>query len=470
MKRRDFVRNAAALGTGAGLGLTAGCSDTGGEPQSPVPFVPGKPLPWINWAGNAYCYPRSRRSPASTEQVVEVMKSAKGVIRAVGSGHSFSAVVPTDDTLVSTDLMTGLVSHDAAKMQATLRGGTTLHDMGPLLDAIGQAVPNMPDMDYPTIAGAVANSVHATGTGFGSMSAYVVGMTLVTPGGEVIECSAEESPEVFQAARTSVGALGITTEITLQNIAPFKLTETNRVERIDDVWDSIEARCKQHRHFEFFPIPYSDLCITVTTDIARDGDRNIGEDDPQAVYALRQAFDATTWVPLIGSRLYSKVLQLAMAEEAETVRTGKSWQVFPHVRVVRFREMEYTVAAEDGPACVKEILKTVRDRQLPLSFPFEYRYVDADDIWLSMFEGRAGCSISIHQYGDVDYKTVFAEIEPIFWKYQGRPHWGKLHTLDARRLAALYPRHWQDFQEVRRTLDPDGRMMNAHLKHIFGGA
>ena len=167
MRRRDFVRSTALLGAGATLGTTAGCGDRGDQPQSPVSFVPGKPVPWINWAGNEYCYPRTRHSPATTQQVVEIMKSAKGVIRAVGSGHSFSAVVPTDDTLVSTDLMAGLVSHDDDKMQATLRGGTTLHDMGPLLDAVGQAVPNMPDMDYPTIAGAVANAVHATGSGFG---------------------------------------------------------------------------------------------------------------------------------------------------------------------------------------------------------------------------------------------------------------------------------------------------------------
>jgi FAD/FMN-containing dehydrogenase len=101
-------------------------------------------------------------------------------------------------------------------------------------------------------------------------------------------------------------------------------------------------------------------------------------------------------------------------------------------------------------------------------FPLEYRRVDADDIWLSMFQGRPGATISVHQYGDLDHKAYFAEIEPIFWKYEGRPHWGKLHTLDAARLAALYPKHWKDFQEVRRHLDPQGKMLNAHLKTIFG--
>jgi FAD/FMN-containing dehydrogenase len=115
---------------------------------------------------------------------------------------------------------------------------------------------------------------------------------------------------------------------------------------------------------------------------------------------------------------------------------------------------------------VREILRTIRERNLPVCFPLEYRQTAADDIWLSMFGERAGASISVHQFGDTDYRPYFAEIEPIFWKYEGRPHWGKLHTLDRARLAALYPR-WRDFMEVRRTLDPQGRMLNAHLKTVL---
>ncbi|MFM5924744.1 MAG: D-arabinono-1,4-lactone oxidase [Novosphingobium sp.] len=33
-------------------------------------------------------------------------------------------------------------------------------------------------------------------------------------------------------------------------------------------------------------------------------------------------------------------------------------------------------------------------------------------------------------------------------------------------MAQLYPR-WKDAAEVRRTLDPQGRMLNPYLKGIF---
>ncbi len=461
--RRRFLGTAAA---GAAASLLPGCGPATTDTHPLVSYRSGERLPWINWAANQTCNPAVRAAPASEAELVDILRNARGVVRAVGAGHAFSGVVPTDDTLISTDLLAGLVGHDAARNQATVLAGTRLHDLGPLLASVGQALPNMPDMDYPALGGAIASSVHATGTGFGSMCSYVAGLTLVTPAGEVLECSADQNREVFQAARTSVGALGIVSRVTLQNQPAFDLTEVATIGRTEDVLDAIDELCARNRHFEFFPLLHSRLCIAVATNPARPGDTTAGTDDPQAVNTLRKVFNAVKWLPG-GSGVYDKLVELAMGGEAATTRTGPSYQVLAHVRVVRFREMEYTVPAAAGPACVREILRTVREKNLPVCFPLEYRYVKSDDIWLSMFEGRDGCSISVHQYGDVDYRPYFAEIEPIFWKYEGRPHWGKVHTLDARRLSALYPRHWQDFHEVREAMDPQGRLLNAHLEHIF---
>jgi FAD/FMN-containing dehydrogenase len=141
--------------------------------------------------------------------------------------------------------------------------------------------------------------------------------------------------------------------------------------------------------------------------------------------------------------------------------------VLTHPRTTRFNEMEYTLPAEAGPECLREILRTIRERALPICFPIECRYVREDDVWLSMFYQRPGFSISVHQFADEDFAGYFAAVEPIFWKYGGRPHWGKLHTLDAARFASLYPR-WRDFQQVRRSLDPHDRLVNGHLGTVLG--
>ena len=101
-------------------------------------------------------------------------------------------------------------------------------------------------------------------------------------------------------------------------------------------------------------------------------------------------------------------------------------------------------------------------------FPLEYRYVARDDTWLGMSSGDEDhAAISIHRTATEDYHAYFDAIEPIFRKYGGRPHWGKVHSLGHAELAALYPR-FEDFRALRRRLDPDGRFLNEHLRHLFG--
>ena len=65
-----------------------------------------------------------------------------------------------------------------------------------------------------------------------------------------------------------------------------------------------------------------------------------------------------------------------------------------------------------------------------------------------------------------DYRFMFDLIEPILRRHDGRPHWGKLHSLVARDLAPLYPR-WSEAMKVRRMLDPAGRLLNPYLKRLL---
>lgn len=48
-----------------------------------------------------------------------------------------------------------------------------------------------------------------------------------------------------------------------------------------------------------------------------------------------------------------------------------------------------------------------------------------DDIWLSPAYGRDSAYIAVHMYKGMKYAAYFGEVEKIFLKYEGRPHWGK---------------------------------------------
>ncbi len=72
----------------------------------------------------------------------------------------------------------------------------------------------------------------------------------------------------------------------------------------------------------------------------------------------------------------------------------------------------------------------------------------------------------MHYGADDPYAALFSEIEPIFKRYRGRPHWGKLNSLQASELKALYP-EYTTFDNIRRQLDPHNRFLNPYLQSIF---
>ena len=149
-------------------------------------------------------------------------------------------------------------------------------------------------------------------------------------------------------------------------------------------------------------------------------------------------------------------------------RVDESYKILTNIRNTRFNEMEYAVPLKNGAACLQEILQTISDAAVDVVFPLEYRYVSRDDTMLSMSSGDEDhAAISIHRIASEDYRPYFNLIEPIFWKYGGRPHWGKVHSLGADQLMALYPR-FDEFREIRAQLDPEGRLLNEHLRKIFG--
>ncbi len=463
LSRRALLQAAgAAVLAGAGLGAVGCARDD--EHASSRPRHDGS---WANWSGSQTAHPKTWIIPANEPDLVTEVRRATGTVRVVGAGHSFSPIVATDDTLVSLDDLAGIVEHDPASLQATIWAGTRLHALGDPLWERGQAFVNQGDIDRQSLGGAVGTSTHGTGVTLGSFSSAVRGVRLVTAAGEVIECSPTHDADVFHAACTAMGTLGVVTQLRMQNRAPYALREHVYTAPLADVLRNLERLIAEHRHFEFWAFYLADAVLVKTLDeLAADTTPT----EPPAIpvpidLVLRTASEVAHNVPVLAGTLQ----RLLAALSPDDTRVDRSYRVYPSPRNTRFNEMEYELPLARGPECLQEILTTVAVHDVPTLFPIEYRTVAADDCWLSPFHGRASASISIHQYAQADYRALFAIVEPIFRKYEGRPHWGKLHTLGAADLAELYPQ-WDAFQAVRRRLDPGGKFLNPHLRQCLEAA
>lgn len=464
LDRRQLLKGAGGF---ALLSVLPGCStaSSGAAAQQVVRDAKGRRvLPWSNWSGNQACQPALRWVPKSEAQLQQLLKSSSNKVRCVGAGHSFSALVPTDEALLSLARIRGLQSADKQNQQASFGAGTRLAAMGKPLAEQGLALPNMPDINTQALAGAIATSTHGTGANYGSMSSTVSAMRMVLADGEVLNVSAQENSQLLNAVRHNIGALGVVTEITLQTQDAFNLEEKTWVLPLAEAMQQAEAMRDSIRHFEMYFFPHADYAMMISIEQTDKPVADIfepkasGEDDD----ALRSVVSITKWLPF----LRGPIINSALKDVAMQSRVGRSYEIYGNSRTMRFNEMEYSVPAVDGLACIEEILHTIKRKSIDVIFPIEYRYVQADEVWLSPFYQRDSCSISCHNFHDLDYKTYFSKIEPIFNKYQGRPHWGKLHTLTASQFADKYPR-FEDFLSLRKQLDPKGRFLNAHLESVL---
>jgi FAD/FMN-containing dehydrogenase len=102
-----------------------------------------------------------------------------------------------------------------------------------------------------------------------------------------------------------------------------------------------------------------------------------------------------------------------------------------------------------------------------ISFPVEVRVAAPDDNWLSTAYQRESAYIAVHKYFRDDHLPYFRAVDALLRSYHGRPHWGKIHFLDAVELAARYPR-FADFRALRSRLDPDGLFANPYLDRVLG--
>ena len=147
-------------------------------------------------------------------------------------------------------------------------------------------------------------------------------------------------------------------------------------------------------------------------------------------------------------------------------RVRWSSELFPSARTVRCNEMEYAVPYAKSTDALREVVEMIRKKRINTAFPIEFRTVAADDIWLSPFSGRESGTISVRQYYKVDARPLFESCEAIFRAYEGRPHWGKMHTRATGELSRLYPKY-EEFRALRRRLDPKGKFLNDYLEAMF---
>ncbi len=424
-------------------------------------------MKWQNWSGHVRATPHAHVRPADRDALSTAVSTAKGRIRMVGTGHSFTPLCATEDTLISLDRMAGTVlSCDRDALTARLQAGASLNALSRAMGAQGLAFRNLGDIDVQSLAGATSTGTHGTGTGFPCLSAEMQEISLMLATGEVVTATADQNADLLHAARIALGSLGVIVDATMSVQPSYNLHRRTFTRPLRDTLADAMECWKTHRNFEFFCLPYCDHAFVIThdeTDAAPFGGKR--DSDSNALMQLKQLRDLLGWSKPLRRAILNQVAKREKPEEM----IGTSWEMLANTRNNHFNEMEYHLPVNQGLDALSEVLAVIERERRDVFFPIECRQTAADDAWLSPFQGGPRISVAVHAWHADSVDWFFEHVEPIFRRRGGRPHWGKMHSLGASDLRALYP-DFDRFTALRRELDPQGRFLNAHLAGLWGEA
>jgi FAD-linked oxidoreductase len=444
--------------------MVAGSSSSGASPA---------PTSWCNWAGNQAADGLSIRRPHDTAETAAIVAAcaADGTrVKATGSGHSFTAIGRPEAVAIDLSGCTRLRHFDPVTGRVVAEAGMTLRRLSVILAAAGRALINLGDIDVQTVGGAIATGTHGTGARFGGIATQVTGMELVIADGSVLWCSHETHRELWSTARIHLGALGIVTAVELETVPLFALAAEEGVMSLDQLLDQWDALVDESDHFEAYWFPHTGRVSTkrntrvALEELAPRPAWRAWVDDS---FLQNTAFGAAIALGRMAPAAIPTLNRVAAGALGTRTYCDLSYRVFATPRRVRFVEMEYAIGRDAAVETIRSMTKAVDGSGLPIAFPVELRAAAADDIALSTANGRDSAYVAVHVPAGTDHRAYFSLVAGWMDNVAGRPHWGKLHTLEATPLRARYPA-FDAFTSLRRRLDPEGMFANAELDRVLG--
>ncbi|NEM89805.1 FAD-binding protein [Galbitalea soli] len=409
-----------------------------------------------NWA-EVYDYRAAAlERPTSVDEVIRLVERGTP-LRALGSRHSFNDLADTTGALVDlAGLPVDLVIDEEART-ASFGAGVRYGELAALLEGRGWAIHNMASLPHISVAGAVATATHGSGDRNGNLATAVAGLEFVNGAGRLVRLSRSDAD--FSGAIVSLGAIGLVTRITLDIEPSFQV----RQDLYDELpWDAALEHLDR--------ITSSAYSVSMFT-------RWVGETIGQ-VWLKSRMDQPVPPTELFGARPAAREEHMVPEQEPLNTTTQGGVPGAWNDRLPHFKmgftpsngteiQSEFLVPRARAVEALRS-LREIADRIEPLLLVTELRTMAADQLWLSGAYGTDALGIHFTwKKLPAEVTALLPEIEARLLPLGARPHWGKVFTAGADRVAPLYPR-LRDFAALVARHDPQGLFHNAFLTRTLG--
>ncbi len=423
---------------------------------------------WTSWNENlTYKYKSLYKITTEKELQEVVAKTTK--IRFFGTKQSSADIAAGMDTLIDMRAYNKIVSYDEAKRSITVQSGMILGDLLEVIEAKGWCIPCLPDINTITIGGALATGTHGT-SGY-LLCEYMTSCTLVLADGSLKNI--QKSDALMQAVRVSLGALGVMSTVTF-TCEPIYTLHVKEGPENDSEWlPKINERLKKHDFLRILWLPHTNKGYVITGDKIAPETKIIENLGPSYLKHRRKASKILykyshvfPWITAIANRLLYKGFFSANKEYK-----GSLYQAtVTKSRGATLELAEWTIGLDTFPLVFDELKKEINNwnNKSFIHIPMDIRFLYKDNSWLSYAYEKDTVTMGCvsRNAATADTYEAFKTIETIFLKYGGKPHWGKRFTAKDAALRTIYSK-WEDFKQLRQSMDPTNKFLNPYLSKIF---
>jgi FAD/FMN-containing dehydrogenase len=461
-----------------------------------------------NFGRNLRFKPKYFYSPKNEMELLDILQQHKdGKIRAVGSLHSWSDLVKTDEALIDMRHFNRIeVFTQNGDTRVKVGAGCQIKHLLEALNKQGLTIPSLGLITEQTISGATATGTH--GSGKHSLSHYIDSLRVFCFKGDANVAQVVEINDgvELQAARCSLGCLGVIAEITLPCIPQYfvqeKATFCKTIEEI------LELE-KQAPLQQFFLMPHSWLFLAqervVSSECRRRGLAGVYRVYWFLIIDLGMHLTLKLFASVLRSKrlihfFFRKVAPSLISPRWVVTDRSDNALVMEH-ELFRHLEIELFVTRSKVSAAasfVADILKFADDANHRLTtstyeklqkfelldslksiqgkfthhYPICFRRVLPDDTLISMASGDsedyyAMSFITYVEPRDDFYALATFLANSMFELFGARIHWGKWFPQTGEQINQLYP-EIVEFRNVCHQFDPNGVFRNTFIGEKLG--
>jgi len=481
-----------------------------GKTKTPVASFRVEDKKWHNWAGNIVFEPEKILYPKNVEDLKGYVKKAKSEgkkIRCAAEGHSWSSLSVTSDYLVVFDKLKKIdVERRNDGWVVNAEAGASIAEIDIVLKEHKPplTITSMTVLDNVRIAGVVATGCHGATIEARTIPDQVVSLQIVTGDGELHEFSDVNNREEMEAARVSLGLLGIIYRVALRVEPMYDLQMIDTTPLVTEFnAATLKNLVLNSDGIQLFYWPFNSTSKEKSKEKlwikrwVKSGDKPITLDDLEQTF-YRIAQNAAT---KIANSFYHQLLEFPgktptitnLASKVKLVNREQVWKAPDAIHYqagidnIPCEDLEFAIKVDDNFENVLTELHHIIDRifdydkedKYPVNLVAEMRILKSSSSTLSFIHDKDPNAyyffVEVLSIKDTPlYKEFSIELAKRWMdKYNALPHWGKyweyvpniheyLHNQLGERL--------QKFEAIRAKYDPSKIFFdNQSLERVFYG-